>query len=379
MSDACARGCETLPTSKASKRPRGALGWSLLLVLILWRPEASAGGIFLDNCLLDRLKDASGDLPVSVLRQACEREIREANHLQRKDDGDLLNSPDESQGTEVDSHAHQDSVVRSRLQRELQTIDNPFAITPHKPNYFLPFTYNHHPNEAPFAGREGELEPFEMKFQFSLKYPMAKGVLFKKSRLFFAYTNLSFWQAYNSRFSSPFRETNHEPEMFLLIPHNWSLLGWHHQLTAIGFSHQSNGQTGTVSRSWNRIYANLIFERNNLVVSLKPWYRIPEKEKEDINDSSGDDNPDIEDFMGQGELRLLYKKGEDTYSMMLRNNFATDSRGAVEISWSFPIGKRFKNRLKGFVQYFNGYGESLIDYNASVNRISVGVAISDWL
>ena len=99
---------------------------------------------------------------------------------------------------------------------------------------------------------------------------MAKDVLFKNSRLFFAYTNLSFWQAYNSRFSSPFRETNHEPEMFLLIPQKWSLFDWHNQLIAIGFNHQSNGQTGTLSRSWNRIYANFIFERNNLVVSFKP-------------------------------------------------------------------------------------------------------------
>lgn len=379
MINTCVRDYEASVVSGFTRRFCGLLKWSVYLVLILWQSLASAEESLLDNCLLNRLKDASGDIPVSLLRQACDEEAAELNQKQKDAKSDLPNLSGEPQGAEADSRVHQDSVVKSRLERELQAIDNPFAIMPHKPNYFLPFTYNHHPNEQPFAGREGELEPFEMKFQFSLKYPMAKGVLFKKSRLFFAYTNLSFWQAYNSRFSSPFRETNHEPEIFLLIPQNWSLLGWHHQLTAMGFSHQSNGQTGTLSRSWNRIYANFIFERNNFVVNFKPWYRIPEKEKEDINDSSGDDNPDIEDFMGQGELRLLYKKGEDTYSMMLRNNFATDSRGAVEISWSFPIGKRFKNRLKGFVQYFNGYGESLIDYNASVNRISVGVAISDWL
>ena len=356
-----------------------ALGGFLFLALMFSQSMALAEENFLDDCLLNQLKAASGDVPVSLLQQACDEEAAALNQKQRDAGSNLPSLSGKSQETEADSQAYKNSVVKSRLERELQTIDNPFAITPHKPNYFLPFTYNHHPNEGPFAGREGELEPFEMKFQFSLKYPLAKGVLFKKDRLFFSYTNLSFWQAYNSRFSSPFRETNHEPEMFLVIPHHWSLLGWDHQLTAVGFSHQSNGQTGTLSRSWNRIYANFIFERNNLVVSLKPWYRLPEKEKEDINDSSGDDNPDIEDFMGQGELRLLYKKGEDTYSMLLRNNFATNSRGAVEINWSFPIGKRFKNRLKGFVQYFNGYGESLIDHNASVNRISVGVAISDWL
>jgi len=372
------RGFNTLP-SRMVRRVYDVLDWRLFLALILWQSMALAEGDQLDDCLLKSLKDAPGDVSVSALWEACDKTTLELDPKQGEVAGDLPCLSGGCQETETGSRADQDSVVKLRLQRELQALDNPFAITPHKPNYFLPFTYNRHPNEDPFAGREGTLEPFEMKFQFSLKYPLAKGVLFKNGRLFFAYTNLSFWQAYNSRFSSPFRETNHEPEVFLLIPQKWSLFSWQSQLIAIGFNHQSNGQTGTLSRSWNRIYANLIFERNNFVVSLKPWYRLPEKEKENINDSSGDDNPDIEDFMGQGELRLLYKKGEDTYSMMLRNNLATDSRGAVEISWSFPIGERFKNRLKGFVQYFNGYGESLIDYNASVNRISVGVAISDWL
>ena len=63
---------------------------------------------------------------------------------------------------------------------------------------------------------------------------------------------------------------------------------------------------------------------------------------------------------------------------MSRNNLESGfSKGAVELSWSFPLWNY--PYFKGYVQYFTGYGESLIDYNNYVNTIGVGVAISDWL
>ena len=62
--------------------------------------------------------------------------------------------------------------------------------------------------------------------------------------------------------------------------------------------------------------------------------------------------------------------------MMLRNNLrAHDNRGAVELGWSIPI----TNNVKGYVTYFNGYGESLVDYNESANRIGFGVMLNDWI
>ena len=143
----------------------------------------------------------------------------------------------------------------------------------------------------------------------------------------------------------------------------------------LGFNHQSNGRSGDQSRSWNRIFASFLFEKGNFYTTLKPWWRIPEKDKDSPNDNSGDDNPDINKYLGYGEWSLFYRLGNHNLSMMLRNNLRADNKGAVQLDWSFPMTGRFR----GYLQYFNGYGESLIDYNASVNRLSLGVILTDRL
>ena len=70
----------------------------------------------------------------------------------------------------------------------------------------------------------------------------------------------------------------------------------------LGFAHQSNGRTQPLSRSWNRVYANFVFEYEDLYFSVKPWYRIPERDKTDPLDARGDDNPDIHRYLGYGEM-----------------------------------------------------------------------------
>jgi len=266
--------------------------------------------------------------------------------------------------------------LKERLEVEKENVLKPFTIMPHKPNFMLLGTYNIENYDSTLYQEEFNdhslvFEDIEAQFQLSLKVPIALNFFSGHMNIFGSYTNRSFWQVYNPEISSPFRETNHEPELWLQFNHKNSLLGFNHPLTIIGLSHQSNGRSGALSRSWNRLYASFIFDKGNLAASFKPWIRISE-------DLEEDDNPDIKEFMGHGEIRLIYKWEKNTFSMMLRNGFESNfSRAGYEFSWSFPFYKY--GYFRGYLQGFSGYGESLIDYNNKVNRIALGVSITDFL
>lgn len=248
-----------------------------------------------------------------------------------------------------------------------------FLFRPHRPNYFLPLKYSSAPNNTPFQNAFVQpdlgLDPLEAELQLSFKIKGIEGVLGNDDLdLWFGYTITSFWQAYNNTISSPFRETNYEPEVMLTYRTNYELGDFRVRFLNLGMLHQSNGRSERLSRSWNRIYAQVGLERGNLALLIRPWYRIPEHDE--------DDNPDIEDYLGHGDLQVLYRKGRNAYSLLLRNNFQrTDNRGALKLNWSFPL----YGRLKGYVQYFNGYGESLIDYNHKQQSFGLGISLTEGM
>ncbi|RRQ22063.1 phospholipase A [Thiohalobacter thiocyanaticus] len=355
--------------------PRLAARSACLLAGILASLNAQAFPTDLDQCLLEQLKAAPDEATVAELKAICLESLLPLAEQEADTPAATVEAPtpaaEENAAAETGA-----SPLETRITLERATAENPFVITPHRPNYLLPATYNFSPNSDPFDVSEGELQKWEFKFQLSFKFPLVRGLFNDRSSIFLAYTNQSYWQAYNREFSSAFRETNHEPELFLTYLPDYSLFGIDARLLQVGLSHQSNGRGGVLSRSWNRLYADLVFERGNFAFSLKPWYRIPEPKKKSPTDATGDDNPDIEDFMGYGELRLAYKLDGHSLSLMLRSNLSrSDPRGAVELGWSFPLTRR----VKGYAQYFDGYGESLIDYDAHIRRIGIGIALTDWL
>lgn len=267
-------------------------------------------------------------------------------------------------------------LATQRVDAEEGNILKPFTLMAHRPNYLLFGAYNskgYNPDvfRETFNEDDVDFKDTEARFQLSMKFPIFVNAFDKKIDIFAAYTNRSFWQLYADDISSPFRDTNHEPEAWVQVRPDWQILGFNNSVNLIGFNHQSNGRGGDLSRSWNRLFANFIFERENLVLSLKPWIRIEE-------DDEDDDNPDIEDFLGYGEIRLAYKFKEHTFSVMGRNIFESGfEKGTFELSWSFPLWNY--PYFKGYVQYFNGYGESLIDYDRYANTIGVGIALTDFL
>lgn len=261
-------------------------------------------------------------------------------------------------------------VVPSRRLLEESSENNPFVITPYRQNYILPMTEMSQVNTAPYSsdifdGKADDLKNEEIKFQLSFKIPLVEdGVFNDQDRVYFGFTVKSFWQAYSSEISAPFRETNYRPEIFYETPlpiesgdGTW--------FSRVGFEHESNGRTQDLSRSWNRVYTGIGYAEDDFMLYVEPWYRIPDND---------DDNPDIEDYMGHFELTSAYKYESLEFTGVARYNFST-GYGGVEAGMSFPLF----GRVRGYVQYYQGYGESLIDYNYNTKRIGVGILLTDIL
>jgi len=263
------------------------------------------------------------------------------------------------------------SLIDTRLEKENLSSENSFSILPHKPNYILPLSYNTQPNQAPWRGfgaGQNPVQSSEIKFQISIKIPLATNLFTDHDALFAAYTQKSFWQAYNKKISSPFRDTNYNPELFYRMELNADIAGMNVRLLNLGFEHESNGRADPLSRSWNRVYTSAVAERGNLALALKVWFRIPEK-------ASVDNNPDISNYLGNEELYALYRYGTQTFGIMFRPGLRSGFTPGIRLDWSFPLTKW----LQGYVQYYSGYGENLIDYNHYNNSIGIGIMLNNWL
>ena len=299
----------------------------------------------LNQCLLEKIKTAGPETTAGEIREACLIEIQGA-----------AEAPGEV------------SPLDERIEGIKATEELDYVITPYKPNYVM-VGYNPDPNNAPFQeafpDQDIDFKTAEVKFQISFMFPVVHNIFGNNGSLYVAYTNRSFWQLFDDDLSAPFRETNHEPEIWLQFDSSKKILGFTNKLNSFGYNHQSNGRNDPISRSWNRLFARFIFEKGNFAFSVRPWIII--------GDLKG--NEDIQDYMGNVDFRGAYKINRHTISLMLRNNLQSGfSKGTFEVDWSFPI----YHRLRGYTQYFNGYGESLIDYNVHNNTLGVGISFTDY-
>src|SRR5450830_2006606 len=241
-----------------------------------------------------------------------------------------------------------------------------FNFRPHRDNYLLLANYSTSSNDEPFKDfTPGGIKSqhVELTYQLSFKMKMMEDIAGTPIDMWFGYTQQSFWQAYNRKASSPFRETNYQPELMLILPINKNFAGVEFNYLNFGLVHQSNGQTSTLSRSWNRVYAELGMEKDNLAVTTRVWHRLD-------NGKTDNDNIDITDYMGHGDLRVSYRDKGHEYAVTARRNFSK-KHGSMQASWAFPL----KANLKGYLQLFSGYGQSLIDYNYSQKSIGAGFMV----
>ncbi|MDD5157218.1 phospholipase A [Sulfurimonas sp.] len=249
--------------------------------------------------------------------------------------------------------------------------DGAFELKPHKVNYVMPLSYV----DARFKKEDPnayQYKSIETEMQVSLKLNIGSNLLGLNERYFLAYTHRSLFQLYAH--SSPFRETNYNPEGFAVFP----VTGNKENLKSItlALAHMSNGRPensnykyisddpDNLSRSVNYTYLNFAFQHDSLITDLKFWTALPENKKEN-------NNPDIMSYYGDASLKFTYFLNKHMFTLMGRTSL-THGHGAVESTYSYPL----RNGVFAYAKIFSGYGDSMIDYNNYVNRFSLGFAFS---
>ena len=229
------------------------------------------------------------------------------------------------------------------------------GLNAHRPMYMYPATY-----AEEFHGGETELVA-----QLSGKWRVFG------SNFYIAYTQKLFWQYLNNEQSSPFRETNYDPEIFYRWePDKKRFNRW---AMDVGIEHESNGREFPESRSWNRVYLAPFQAKGRHLIYAKLWYRLPEGSASSATNQDGDDNPDITDYMGYGELTASRQVGEgQLVTGMVRGNPAT-GYGAVQLTYSLPSEGGW---VFWAASVFHGYGESLVFYDEKITRFMIGVMLA---
>ncbi len=208
------------------------------------------------------------------------------------------------------------------------------------------------------------------RFQFSFKYQIfdqrsslvSSAPWLKNFHL--AYTQTSLWNW--SQDSLPFEDTSYKPSFYFTL--NESQL---YDLVAFGYSHESNGQAEEVSRSMDAFFIqpvwNVPVANSTLTIFPRFLYYL----------SKGEFNKDLADYRGYVDLNLRYGN-EDSWGINTLYRQGKAGQYSLQVDLTYPIRTPIALRTGGFLylQYFQGYGESMLNYNERVGpilRIGLGI------
>jgi outer membrane phospholipase A len=238
----------------------------------------------------------------------------------------------------------------------------PLAVSVYDPVYFL-------------VGGDGGLNA---KFQISLRFRLFDdhGRLARRlpwiDDLYLSFSQTALWDL--GELSKPFKDSSYRPRLFY---GNYDLardFGGKLRLgLESGIGHESNGKEGDDSRSYNMLYVRPTFtlgDPDGLRAYFAPLIH---------NYIAASDNPDIAHYRGYVDwLFGVGSKGGLDFWAVLRKGTRSDF-GSIELNASYPLSKLSGGDLTGWLmlQYFNGYGESLLDYNRKLDsQLRLGIAIA---
>ncbi|MDE5595026.1 MAG: phospholipase A [Muribaculaceae bacterium] len=222
----------------------------------------------------------------------------------------------------------------------------------YKDNYFIFGPSLNHPNKT----------NTNIKFQISIAQRLTKSVLPWGTYLYLFYSQKCFWNVLEN--SMPMTDLNFNPGVGLTKP--LYVKSRYIGKATLMLEHESNGRDSIQSRSWNKVSlaANVMIDKC-LLVHGKIWLPIVD----------GMNNKDILHYCG------IYQAGVQVYSpnqrfsgsVMLTKRLGKFLNYNTVIELSYRIFKRDNQYL--FLQYYNGYGEGLLEYNKFHNQIRVGIVI----
>jgi phospholipase A1 len=241
----------------------------------------------------------------------------------------------------------------------------PNFVSLYEISYLLPYYYTDSPYNEVYQGTTPDNQNImqtEFKGKFSVEVPLVEELFNNKNlSLHASYTQLVFWQFYAR--SQYFRETNYEPALFV----NYHL--YRNWLLSSGFDHQSNGRGGAFERSWNRAFGSAEFSGDKWFAKLDVWGLIFQSESSNLH------NPDIEKYLGHERVTLAYKIGDLVLGVEAQNLESGLARGYFMGSLSYPLN----HQINLYAQYFNGYGQSLIEYDHRTQGGGLGISFNTWL
>lgn len=216
------------------------------------------------------------------------------------------------------------------------------------------------------------------KFQISFRYRLFDGQGALASRLpwiddlYLSFSQTSLWDL--NELSKPFKDSSYRPRLFFANYDLGRRLDGRLRLgLEAGVGHESNGKDGDASRSFNMFYVRptLSFgDPDGFNVYVAPLIH---------NYVAQDENPDIADYRGYVDWLLgAGSKGGLNFWATLRKG-KRSSYGSTELNLSYPLSKLSGGDLTGWLmlQYFGGYGESLLDYDKKLDsQLRLGIAVA---
>lgn len=235
-------------------------------------------------------------------------------------------------------------------------IDQPYFGL-YKDNYFI---FGPPINEKPTA------QNTDAKFQISIAQRLTRNTLPWRTYLYMFYTQKCFWNVLEK--SVPMTDLNFNPGVGIGKP--LFIKGRHFGELKLMLEHESNGRGGDDSRSWNKVsLAGNFLVYPNIIVHAKGWVPFG-------NDKN---NKDILDYYGIFQVGMSVNTLKDKlcFSALFTKRRGWDFNYNVTLEASYRIYKKHNQYI--FLQYYNGYGEGLLNYNKFHSQLRLGLVIKPRL